>query len=115
MKIKTSMKVITENYKKVFRCGYCDLQLIMRNDEPTFYNSGVYGWNCDIYTDNKRNIAITTGYRNMRGERIPDELIKKYNDIAKAAIEQNGFGGGLDFTLETNKELFLQELDSLEY
>lgn len=78
------MKRIVNNFKKVYCCGYCDLQYIMRYNEPQYYNSGVYGWNCDIYVDYKNDIAISTGYRNMRGESIPKELIEKYSVIAES-------------------------------
>ena len=77
MKIKTSMTDITRGYNKVWRCGYCDLAQIMHGVEPNYYNSGVYGWNCDIY-DTPAG-AITTGYRNMRGERIPFDIIEAYD------------------------------------
>lgn len=113
MKKHTSMTDITRNYKKVFRCGYCDLQYIMRCHAPQFYNAGVYGWNCDVYTIG--NIAITTGYRNMRGALIPDKLIKKYSEIAKV-IAANPFGEDFDTIYkktENNIYDFISELDSL--
>lgn len=84
MKTKTSMTNIVKYYPNVFRCGYCDLQYIMRGTEPRYYNAGTYGWNCDIYVEH--GIAITTGYRNMRGKRIPDELIEEYTNNAKNII-----------------------------
>ena len=80
-KVKVSIKEIERGFRKVFRCGYCDLQYIMYTS-PHMYNSGVYGWNCDIYCNYQYDIAITTGYRNMAGERIPSELIEKYNKLA---------------------------------
>ncbi len=90
-KIKTSMKEIRNGWSKVFRAGYCDLQNIFRNREPQFYNSGVYGWNCDVYCDYKRDIAITTGYRNMAGIRIPDELIRAYDSRAKEILNKKNW------------------------
>ena len=110
------MNTITKNYSKVFRCGYCDLQYIFNGVEPVYYNSGVYGWNCDIYIDWRRDIAITTGYRNMRGLSIPHELIKKYSDIAKE-IYNRSFSVPYDEIrdeLEKNRENFLVELDELK-
>lgn len=83
MKQHTTIKAIRNNWTKVFRCGYCDLQYIMLGEEPNYYNSGVYGWNCDIYCDFSRDIAVTTGYRNMAGQMIPAEIIQKYSDTAK--------------------------------
>lgn len=83
MKMKTTIKTIRNNYRKVFSTGYCELQYIMKYEEPQFFNSGVYGWNCDVYVDYRRDIAITTGYRNMTGRSIPLEIIEKYTKVAK--------------------------------
>lgn len=60
MKERTTMKSIRNNWNKVFKCGYCELQDIMKYHEPQYYNCGVYGWNCDIYVDYGKDIAITT-------------------------------------------------------
>ena len=115
MKIETTMKAIRNNYRKVFRCGYCDLQYIYRYTDPIFYNSGVYGWNCDIYVDFKRDIAITTGYRNMAGICIPSEILEKYSNIAKEICDKP-FSFPFDeikAALDANLENFLTELDNL--
>ena len=71
----------------MYRCGYCDLQNIFKFVEPAFYNSGIYGWNCDIYCIG--DIAITTGYRNMKGERIPDNIIVEYDKLAIQILSQH--------------------------
>ena len=115
MKTHIAIKFIRQNYSKKFYCGYCDLQHIMYYTEPTFYNSGVYGWNCDIYTNATRDIAITTGYRNMTGQRIPDELIKKYDSTAKETMKNaiNKTYEEVKKELEQNKENFLDELAKL--
>ena len=114
MKEHTTMKSICNYWGKVYRCGYAELQFIMRHTEPKYYNSGVYGWNCDIYVDYKRDIAITTGYRNMRGTLIPHELIKKYSNIAEE-ISKN-WSVPYEETkrkLEENAENFWNEVDNL--
>ena len=85
MKKKTSMTYITAVFRKVWRCGYCDLQNILHGIEPDYYNAGAYGWNCDIY--NTEAGAITTGYRNMRGERIPYDIIEKYDNEAREILK----------------------------
>ena len=103
-----TIKKIRTYWKKNFRCGYCDLQDIMRYKEPTYYNAGVYGWNCDIYTDYKTDIAITTGYRNMTGRQIPSELIKKYSDIANDIYEK--MAHDIPFRYEEIKEAFDQNV-----
>lgn len=115
MKIQTSIKNIKNNWKKVFYCGYCDLQYIMRGEEPTYYNAGVYGWNCDIYTDFSKDIAITTGYRNMTGRRIPDELIEKYTDEAKKILDNMWKEPYEKYMkrIEENRKKFFEELDKI--
>ena len=114
-KIHTTMKYVKAVWRNVYRCGYCDLQYIMKYEDPIYYNSGVYGWNCDVYCDFKRNIAITTGYRNMAGNRIPDELIEKYTEIAKEILK-NGHGKSyseIKEELDQNRENFFEELSNI--
>lgn len=111
MKIKTTRKHINTTWANVYRAGYCDLQYIMRGSDPTYYNAGVYGWNWDAYTDYRTNSIITTGYRNMVGETVPEELIEKYTKRAKEICKRV-------FTSETEKEFdqlrrdFWDELDN---
>lgn len=113
-----SIKKIKTYWKKNFYCGYCDLQDIMKYKDPMYYNAGVYGWNCDIYTDYKTDIAITTGYRNMTGKRIPDEIIKKYSDIAKDIYEKMAYNSPFPYeaikdALDENIRNFFDELDKI--
>lgn len=92
MKIKTSMKQATLFADRVFRAGYCDMYSLLHGYE-TGYNAGVYGWNCDIiylYADGKR-VCITTGYRNMRGDLIPETLRKEYESRAREIIEDRDY------------------------
>lgn len=114
-KTHTTIKHIKNVWGNVYRCGYCDLQYIMKYEEPQYYNSGVYGWNCDVYCDFKRNIAITTGYRNMTGRLIPSELIKKYSDIAKGICENTWSKpyNEIKAELDQNRENFFDELANI--
>lgn len=111
-KIKTTNKYIKNVWNNVYRCGYCDLQYIMRGEEPVYYNCGVYGWNWDCYCDYKRDIAITTGYRNMTGRVIPNELIDIYSKIAKEILEGywNKPYEEVQKALAENREKFFAEL-----
>lgn len=85
MKTKISMTWLKSMYPgyKIFRCGYVDLDPLINSDEFTYYNCGVYGWNCDIYVNHSNELIITTGYRNMRGDLIPRALLDKYVIPAK--------------------------------
>lgn len=111
MKKRTTMKEVVKGYKKVYRCGYCDLQNIFYNLEADYYNAGVYGWNCDIYEIG--NIAITTGYRNMRGVNIPYEMIERYDKAAREIIKDMWNDKNYRNRLEELRRDFLGELTTL--
>lgn len=111
MKIKTTKKYINTVWKNVYCAGYCDLQYIMHGVEPTYYNAGIYGWNWDAYVDYKTNAVITTGYRNMTGERVPDELIEKYTERAKEVIKRQWTSDNAQTELERIRRDFWDELD----
>lgn len=115
MKMHVSMKYVKSLWRNMWRCGYCDLQYIMKGAEPHYYNSGIYGWNCDVYCDFKHDIAISTGYRNMAGRRIPAELIQKHTDIAKAIMGEmwNRPYEQIEAELEDNRKNFFAALAAM--
>lgn len=108
-KTHTSMKV-TNYYSHSFRCGYCDLQNIFRGVSPMYYNSGIYGWNCDLYVDFETDTIISTGYRNMRGERIDSDIWSKYDKKARHILENVKEWEKREKALEKNRKAFLAEL-----
>ena len=116
MKRKTSMNYITGSFRKVWRCGYCDLQYIMKGTDAAYYNAGIYGWNCDIYVDYIHDVAITTGYRNMRGERIPDEVIDEFTARAKNAVDNYNFKNWEEYneTMQQIRTDFYNRLAEIE-
>lgn len=82
MKTKATMKV-TNVYDHVIAIGYCGAQFLLRFQNPTFYNAGVYGWNNDIYTNLPNDTCIVTGYRNLRGIHPDYDLLKEYENQAE--------------------------------
>lgn len=110
MKTKATRKSINYVWKNVYRAGYCDLQYIMHGKEPMYYNSGVYGWNWDAYVDAKTDTAITTGYRNMTGRRVPDEIIEKYTERAKEIIRREFTAVNASAEFEALRRDFWDEL-----
>lgn len=80
-KMRTTQKELRERWIIKFYAGYCDLQYIMRFENPAFYTCGVYGWNMDVYADFSHDIIVCTGYRGMIGKLIPSEIIDRYNNI----------------------------------
>lgn len=89
---KTSIKICSQ-FIHVYYCGFGDLQYILPKVlfEPDYCNVGQYGWNCDIYTEKEKGVVITTGYRNMKGERIPEEIIKKYSKNGKEIYKKYNY------------------------
>ena len=80
-------KEIINNFDKVFSVGYCGIQYLLRGKNRIGYNSGVYGWNYDIFSLDNGNIAICTGYRGMPGKSIDYSIVDKYEAKAKAISE----------------------------
>lgn len=64
--------------------GYCGAQWLLSYLTPAYYTTGVYGWNCDIYT--VAGLTICTGYRGMVGE--PAVLTADYERRARAAASE---------------------------
>nr|DAF52631.1 MAG TPA: hypothetical protein [Siphoviridae sp. ctnR613] len=90
MKIKTTQKAIKENYSNVLAIGYAEYQDLLDKYKADYYTSGVYGWNANIFTIDKLDTAIVTGYRHF-GEWLSDEqleIFKKYDDKAKKLKER---------------------------
>lgn len=81
MKFKTTRNKINQNYKNVICVRYCKMDYLLTNHDPIAYNSGVGGWNCDIYDVN--GVAIVTGYRPWGNIRPDSDTIKKYEDEAR--------------------------------
>jgi hypothetical protein len=108
-------KEINQNFNKVFAVGYCDLQTLLCRCNRVGYNSGIYGWNYDVYALDNGNIAICTGYRSMPGKSIDYTLIKKYEDKARALLLTTTY---TEYA-KTNKKLeklikqFIDELNTL--
>lgn len=86
-------KEIQNNFNKVYSIGYCGMQYLLRYQNRIGYNSGVYGWNYDIFSID--GIAICTGYRNMPGKAIDYKTVNKYEKKAEKIAQ--------DITLDYNK------------
>ena len=83
MKYKITKKEVKQNYK-ILGVGYCNMQYLLSYQKPIAYTAGAYGWNEDIY--NIEGITISTGYNYTDSKNIKKdyELIKKYEDKARA-------------------------------
>lgn len=75
MKIRTTRKELRKSAFWSLSVGYCDLQYLLKYEQPFAYVSGTYGWDFDAYLFG--DIVVTTGYRGMVGFSIP------YDDVAE--------------------------------
>ena len=81
MKIKTNRNHLKGSYKTIINVGYCNLQNLLSHLEPLYYNSGIYGWNYDVYHVGG-STCICTGYRTI-GNHAPYEIVERYEAKAK--------------------------------
>ena len=87
MKIKTTRKAIIATSPRLVSVGYCEVQTLLRYHSPVAYNSGVYGWNFDVYQIH--GLTICTGYRGMPGRRANNA--GEYERKAREAVETLGW------------------------
>ena len=81
MKYKTTKKAVKNGCSNVKYAGYCKLQNLLKNHEPTAYTCDIYGWDFDIYE--VYGVTICTGYSGMPGARL--QCVKEYEQKARAA------------------------------
>jgi hypothetical protein len=79
-KVRVTKKSIKESYDTILKIGYCNLQFLLKYEEPFAYSTRVEGWACDYYRIN--NVCISTGYDPI-GQSVPYELQKRYNEEAE--------------------------------
>lgn len=82
MRYKTTRKAMKESYDRIAKVGYCNLQHLLRFQEPFAYSTRVEGWACDYYDIN--GILISTGYNPIEGKRTKCSynICRKYDDEA---------------------------------
>ena len=87
---------------RCYYCNYCGLQTLLRYKRPDYYLAGQYGWDADIYVLSDGR-AIVTGYRRLKGTRIPEETCKEYEANAKNIHDEKAL-----------EDLAIELLDTLE-
>jgi hypothetical protein len=82
-KIKTTKKEMKQNYR-ILGVGYCEIQTLLKYQNPVAYSSGVYGWACDYYYID--DVIISTGYSYIDNKNMKDDynLIKEYEKKARS-------------------------------
>lgn len=81
-KIKATKREMKQNYK-ILGVGYCDMQYLLRYQQPISYSAGVYGWACDYYYI--KDVVISTGYDYINTKNMKDDykLIRGYDNRAR--------------------------------
>lgn len=69
--------------------GYCNLQFLLKFQEPFAYSTRAEGWACDYY--NVDGVLISTGYSPLKSKRVRScyELEHEYDNIAREILEDS--------------------------
>ena len=97
MKLKTTKKIIKENYSKIIGIGYCNFQYMLYYSNPFAYSAGVSGWYCDYYEF--ENICISTGYNYISTVKVDYEIARKFELKAQKIVLN------YDLTFETKRAI----------
>ena len=116
MKFQTTQKAIRASYRNIIVVSYAELQYLLKWRSPMAYNSGVYGWNCDIYDFG--NVAICTGYRPFGNIKTSYEICRRYDQAAQNICKEiNDYMDGYKRQREALEELirdFIREAAGIE-
>lgn len=88
-KIRLTKKSLNKDYWNILEIGYCNLQFLLKFQEPFAYSTRAEGWACDYY--NVCGVLISTGYSPLKSKRVRSsyELEREYDDMAKEILENN--------------------------
>jgi hypothetical protein len=95
MKFKTTKKAINEGYYQIISVGSCDLQYLLKGNNPVAYSTRAEGWACDYYDID--GVCICEGYSPIASKntnKLSYDKIKEYETRAKE-ISSN-YGGWED-------------------
>lgn len=83
MKVRMTRNALKLRANVVVKVLHTQADALLTGLEPEGYNSGVLGWNWDVYNLGG-GVCICTGYRPI-GEEY-NALVEYYNDRAKSAL-----------------------------
>lgn len=85
-KVKVTKKEMKNSYHKIISVSYCNLQYLLRFQEPYAYSARSEGWACDYYDID--GVLISTGYAPLdsRNTRSTYDICRKYDDVARGII-----------------------------
>lgn len=85
-KYRTTKKAMKESYDKIICVGYCNLQNLLKFQEPFAYSTRSEGWSCDYYDID--GVLISTGYAPIDGKRTKStyDICRKYDKAAQKIL-----------------------------
>ena len=81
-KYRTTKKSIKEDYTHILGTGYCNLQNLLRTQEPFAYSTRAEGWACDYYEID--GVCISTGYSPLDSKRMKHDYNLEHEFDEKA-------------------------------
>ena len=85
-KIKVTQKYIKQNFDNIILVHNEQLQFLLYEKEPAFYNAGKDGWYFDVYVINE-NTCICTGYNPIGNIKTSYNITRPYNLLGKKLKE----------------------------
>lgn len=85
-KYKVTRKAMKESYDKIISVSYCNLQYLLKFQEPFAYSTRAEGWACDYYDID--GVLISTGYAPIDSRRTKStyDICKKYDKAAREIL-----------------------------
>lgn len=82
-KIRLTKTSLNADYWNILGTGYCNLQYLLKFQEPFAYSTRSEGWACDYYDVD--DVLISTGYAPLKSKRVKStyELEHEYDEIAR--------------------------------
>ena len=81
-KINVTRKLVCNNFYNIISVAYCAAQDLLKYESPSWFTSGIYGWNADVYIINN-DTCIVTGYRPFGNIRPTYALTDVFNRTAQ--------------------------------
>lgn len=81
-KMNVTQKFVRSSFTNIICVPYCGLQDLLKYEYPSWFTSGIYGWNADVYIINN-DTCIVTGYRPFGNIRPTYALNDVFNRTAQ--------------------------------
>lgn len=83
-KMNVTRKYVCGSFTNIISVPYCALQDLLKYEFPSWFTSGIYGWNADVYMFDF-DTCIVTGYRPFGDIRPAYALTEAFNRAARKA------------------------------